>query len=69
MSYLEHTEPRSLKSVLVLLAQILGPFGPPKKHINFDLVGKTSKVRTLYFDPQSLNHNKLLLPYCALFNK
>ena len=49
-------------------------FGPPdadfgsiwSSHIarNFRHVQKTSKVRTLYFDPQSLNHNKLLLPYC-----
>ena len=28
---------RSLKSVLVLLPQILGPFGPPKKRVNFDM--------------------------------
>ena len=28
---------------------ILGPFGPPKKHINFD-IKKTSKGRILYFD-------------------
>ena len=28
---------RSLKSVLVLPAQILGPFGPPKKRVNFDM--------------------------------
>ena len=31
---------RSLKSVWALLAQILGPFGPPKKHLNFDLFKK-----------------------------
>ena len=28
--------PRSLKSVLVLPPQIFGPFGPPKKRVNFD---------------------------------
>ena len=27
---------RSLKPVLVLPPQIFGPFGPPKKRINFD---------------------------------
>ena len=59
----------ALKSVLVLLLWILGPFGPPKKRVNFDIFKKTSKVRILYFDPQSLNHNKLLLPYFVLFNK
>ena len=59
---------RSLKSVLVLLTQILGPFGPPKQR-NFRHVKKTSKVRTLHFDPQSLNDNKPLLPFCVLFNK
>ena len=32
-----NTMPRSLKSVLVLPAQILGPFGPPKKRVNFDM--------------------------------
>ena len=32
--------PRSLKSVLVLLAQILGLIGPPKKRVNFDLFNK-----------------------------
>ena len=57
---------RSLKSVLVLLAQILGPFGPLKKRVNFDMFKKTSKVRTLYFVPQSLNQKKLLLSYCVL---
>ena len=30
---------RSLKSALVLLPQILGPFGPPKKCVNFDRIG------------------------------
>ena len=55
---------RSLKSVLVLLAQILGPFGPPKKRVNFDNQKCVLCILTT-------NHlkNKLLLPYCVLFNK
>ena len=28
---------RSLKSVLVPPVQILGPFGPPKNRVNFDM--------------------------------
>ena len=28
---------RSLNLVLALLPQILDPFGPPKKHVNFDM--------------------------------
>ena len=28
-----------LESVLVLAVQILGPFGPPKKCVNFDRIG------------------------------
>ena len=51
---------RSLKSVLVFLAQILDPFGPPKKFLH---VQKKSKVRTLYFDLQLLNHNR---PLCFI---
>ena len=57
---------RSSKLVLVLLAQILGPFGPLQAR-KFRQAQKTSKVCTLYFDPQSLNQIKLLLPYCVLF--
>ena len=30
----------ALKSVLVLLLWILGPFGPPKKRVNFDIFKK-----------------------------
>ena len=48
--YVGHPRPRSLKSVLVLLPQILGPFGPPKKRVNFCIFKITSKVRILYFD-------------------
>ena len=59
--------PPSLISVLVLLPQILGPFGPPKKRVNFYMLRKDQKYVFLYFDPQSLNQNKVLLPYCVLF--
>ena len=38
-----NTMPRSLKSVLVLPAQILGPFGPPKKRVNFDKFNQGQK--------------------------
>ena len=34
---------QSLKSVLVLPAQILGPFGPPKKRVNIDMFKKDQK--------------------------
>ena len=59
---------RSLKSVLVLLTQILGLIGPPKVR-KFRHVQKTSKVCILYFDPQSLNQYNILMSYCVLFNK
>ena len=36
---------QSLKSVLVLLAQILGAFGPPKKRVKFD---KNAKKFTFF---------------------
>ena len=62
------SSPRTLKSVLVLPAQILGPFGPPKNRVNFDMFQKHKKS-ALYSDPQTLNQNKVMLPYCALFNK
>ena len=42
-------------------------FGPPSA--DFRSIWSSQKERTLYLDPQSLNHNKLLLPYCVLFNK
>ena len=44
--YVGHPRPRSLKSVLVLLLQILGPFGPPNKRVYFDIFKKNSKVRS-----------------------
>ena len=34
---------RSLKSVLVLLPQIFGPFGPPKKRVNFNKINQRHK--------------------------
>ena len=37
-------EPQSLESVLGYRPQILGPFGPPKKHINFDIFNKEQKL-------------------------
>ena len=36
LSVIVSHRPRSLKSVLVLQPQIFCPFGPPKKHVNFD---------------------------------
>ena len=61
MSYLEHTEPRSLKSVLVLLAQILGPFGPPKKRVNFDMFKKHQKCVLCILTPNHLT----IINYCC----
>ena len=37
------SETRSLKSVLVLPPQIFGPFGPPKKRVNFDKFNQRHK--------------------------
>ena len=42
-----------------------GSIWSSQKARKFRHVPKTSKVHTLYFDPQSLNQNKLLLPYCV----
>ena len=36
--FLLHRSARSLKSVSVLLPLILGPFGPPKKRVNSDIL-------------------------------
>ena len=54
--------------ILIGLGPISADFGSiwsSQKARKFRHVPKTSKVRTLYFDPQSLNQNKLLLPYCV----
>ena len=56
-------EPQSLESVFGYRPQILGPFGPPKKHINFDIFNEKQKPPITY-------QNKLFLLYaCVLFNK
>ena len=43
--------PRFLKSVLVLLPQILGSFGSPKKHVNFDIFKKHEKCVVCILTP------------------
>ena len=57
----------SLKSNVVPCMQILGPFGPPKKYVNFDMSKKHQKCVLCIL---TSNHfQSLLLPYCVLFNK
>ena len=52
--------PLSLKSVLVLLTQILGPFGPPKERVNVDMFRKHRKCVLCI-----LTHNHLTkINYC-----
>ena len=49
-----NTMPRSLKSVLVLPSQILGPFGPPKKRVNFNMFQKHQKCVFCVLTPNHL---------------
>ena len=44
--------PWSLKSVLVLPPQIFGPFGPPKKRVNFNKINQRHKC--VVFCPPSV---------------
>ena len=43
-----------LESVLVLAVQILGPFGPPKKCVNFDMFKKDQKCVFCILTPSHL---------------
>ena len=45
---------QSLKSVWVVLAQTLGPFGPPKKLVNFDMFQKHQKCVLCILTPNHL---------------
>ena len=53
--------------------QILGQFGPSKKRINFGMLKTNQKCVLIYLNTYILtpnhNHNKVLLPYCVLFNR
>ena len=48
------TIPQSTKSNLVPRTQILGPFGPPKKRVNFDICNKQRKW--VFCDSVNLTH-------------
>ena len=54
---------RSLKSVLVLPPQIFGPFGPPKKRVNFNKINQRHKCVIFLSPICSLN---IFCPYSCL---
>ena len=52
---------RSLKLALVFLAQILGPFDPPKMRVNFDMFKKYQKCVLCILTPNHLT----IINYCC----
>ena len=52
----QYMSPRSLKSVLVLPPHIFGPFGPPKKRVNFDKFSQRHKVRNFFVPHQVVKY-------------
>ena len=66
--YVGHPRPRSLKSVLVLLPQILGPFGPPKKRVNFDMFQKHQKCVLYILTPNHFTKINFWCPtvFCSI---
>ena len=54
----------ALKSVLVLLLWILGPFGPPKKRVNFGMFQEHQKCELCIMTPNHLTK----INYCCPTN-